>query len=765
MCSHCGRIVKSDPPAGTGEPIHEMNIEADPALSPYPPRHAVIKTLVGFGIFALLFLSQMLRGYPLLSILMGIASGAVALWGFIEISMWAMDRFDHSGSREDPEEEVDAELDDAYPDAPVKGLESTPGSFADLDREIDAKPVVSKVAKDVRDGKATKSEDLFASMVSGSAKTTDATEKAGEEDPADLRPDESLVNREEQAEALERAKNAQSLVQFLEEGITQEITRVEKKLLKAPRNVSLLMRLAQLHEEQGNTAKAAEVMDACASENPQVPEVFLYQGMILRKTGEGLRARTAFEKALRLNRFMSKAYYQLGVLERSLKNLAGSRETLQKCIQLSPDDAYAHYQLGMVYRETGELQLALMELRRACMLNPGDSYGHSQLGQIFQQTRHFDAAIAEYSQALSLKPNDVFVLEKLAETLTEKGDLARAQEIYQEALSHQFHPEMHTLLALAKILHRLGKWSELTPVATEILNLSPGHADGLYYQALCALDRRNTDLAFESLRKMTTTAPERWEGWFELGKMFQGMEQPDQALAAFMKAAPNAADQAGIWNTIGILLSNRKDYEGALKALRKAVSFDYTDAQIQANYKAVLKKIDSACQRSIELNTEKLTADPQALDCYLDLGKAYELLDRPDEALMAYQRLLSIKADHIGGLLAYARILREKGKLKMAMRCFREILKIQPDNLDAGIHLIQGYLNMGFLNEALRLATSVQKLAPEDPRLHFLLGKIYFTKGLAGRALKEFSIVTETSRDPDMVGWAELMRRRLSKTS
>jgi len=115
--------------------------------------------------------------------------------------------------------------------------------------------------------------------------------------------------------------------------------------------------------------------------------------------------------------------------------------------------------------------------------------------------------------------------------------------------------------------------------------------------------------------------------------------------------------------------------------------------------------------------------------------------------------------------MCYAELLRNRGKLKMAMRCYREIIKIDPENADTHMFMVQANLNLGFLNEALRHAVIAQKISPDDPRVHFLLGKIYFAKGLAPRALKEFSIVASAATDPDMISWAELMRRRLARTN
>lgn len=506
-------------------------------------------------------------------------------------------------------------------------------------------------------------------------------------------------------------------------------------------------------------------MERCIGFNPQVAEIHLYHGTLLRRAGRIGEARESFQTALNLNRFLAKAHYQLGILERADRRPAEARDALQKCIQLTPDDPYAHYQLGMVYKESGDLNLAQMELKRACLLHPTDSYGHSQLGQIHELLKNWDQAVFEFSQALSLKPNDAFVLEKLGDVLFKKGETTRARDLYQEALAAQFNPEPRTMVALATAQHKLGQKAELKPLAEEILRLSPDHPDGLYFLAMAQPARQETEAALGTLERLTQKAPERWEAWLELGRLYQANGLDEEAISAFIKASPNVTDQAGLWNSVGVLYSNRRQFEEALSAFRKAASFDYSDPQIQANLKAVRKRIESSGRKTVEAATSALAADPNQLDLYIELGQACELLERFDDALMAYQRLLALKPDSIPGLLAYAHLLKRRGKLKIAIRCYREILKIEHGHVDARVELIKANLNLGFVNEALKHAVVAQKMAPDDPRVHFLLGKIYFAKGLAPRALKEFSFVASHARDPEMISWAELMRRRLARTA
>lgn len=791
FCASCGRILNQDPPSGDVAPSRDTSqtgpAASDPAATvgghasvgplplpkattDLPPRVPFMKVVLGGFAFAFLYLSQALSGYPLAGILAGLASGMITLWGAVELSLWALERHEpRHDSRTAADDQFMAE-DLPAPLAPE--IEPGGGSFEEVDREA----LVSSQAST----RIAQPDGMVSSMVAGIS-AHDAEASARPRQPAaatapdadqsqaeslSARADDDLVLSADDAELTRRDKTSQTLAEFLDDGVGQEIALVMKKISKNPDSYPLRLRLAQLQEERGELSNALETMDACLRSNPQSPEVFLYHGALLRHAGQTDKAREAFQKALSMNKYLAKAHYQLGSLERAARHISEARDALQKCIQLTPDDPYAHYQLGMVYRELGETQLAQLELKRACMLHPTDSYGHSQLGQIFQATRQWDQAVLEYSQALSLKTNDPYVLEKLGEVMIEKREFARAAELLQEALSHQFHPEARTMIKLGKVLQTLGRMRDLVAQMEEVLRLSPGNTDALFLLARAYVAEQDHVRAIAALQKLLEAAPDHADAWLELGKLYQAQGKDDDAITAFTKASPNAPDQAGVWNTIGVLLSNRRDYTEALNAFRKALSYDYSDVQIQNNLKAVQKKIESNCRSVIEAAEETLATDSGKLDPYLQMGLAYEMIDRPDEAMMAYQRLLSIKPDSIEGLQAYADLLKRRGKLRMAMRCYREILKLRPDHADARLHLVRGHLALGFVNEALRHAVVAQKLLPDDPRVHFLLGKIYFAKGLAPRALREFSIVANSSKsDPDMISWAELMRRRLQKKS
>lgn len=690
-------------------------------LSSGAPKKAIIKLVLGAFAFGVIYISRVFDGQPLVLLISGVLSGLVTLWGLIEVTFWFI---------EDKElvEDITAheKIDTDFPDQKAPEIVQPMASIEETDKDIEA---------------SMKASEIF--------EMGTPIEPAAEEDirPASL------------------DKHYETLAEFLEDGLNTEINEIKEKQQKSPDNYALMLRLAQLYEERGETDNAIANLESCIKHEPDSAEIYLYYGTLLRRNGRLNEAQRAFEKTLELNRFMSKAFYQLGLLEKSRGNIEQTKDLLQKAIQLSPDDPYAHYQLGVAYKELGDINLAIMEVKRATILHPTDSYGHSRLGQFYQQTGQLDLAISSYSMAISLKPKDAFVIEKLAEVIAAKGDHEKAIDLYQEAIANQLHPQVSTMLSLSRSLKYVGKYADMEDVTREILRLEPENYDAAYMFAYSVLKQGRTEDATGMFEALVQKPNATYEAWLELGKLYQSSNNIEKAITAFTRASAGAPDQAGIWNTIGILLSNQKLYLDALNAFKKAASFDYTNQSVAENMKAVQRKIETDSVRIIENCKKRIEELPDNADAYYEMGRAYEAVNMQDEALMSYQRVLAIEPKNILGLMSYAEILRKMGKLKMAMRCYREIIKLEPKNLEAHIFMVNANLNLGFVNEAYKYATTAEKLAGDDSRVHFLLGKIYFAKGLAPRALKEFTTVVESSAEPEIISWADLMRRRLSRNN
>ena len=731
VCNECGATLEnSNDIKESGQkledPVAEMFEPVKKNQSGNSPKRAIIMLVIGLFVFGFLYLSKVFEGHSIAQLIGGLISGIIILIALIELTFWFIDEKNLVDGSFSSTEKIDND----FPEDLSLDVANPVASLKETDKDLEI---------------SSKASEIITSLKMGT--------------PIEAAPDQPT----KKSPSVD--KHYETLAEFLDDGITTEITEIKEKLSKSPNNYALMLRLAQLYEERSDTDGALANLEACVAHKPDSAEVYLYYGTMLRQKGRLSESQKALEKALELNKFMSKAFYQFGLLEKTRNRLEDARDMFQKCIQLSPDDPYAHYQLGMTYKALGKTELAIMEVKRATILHPTDSYGHSRLGQFYQELKKYNQAITSYSMAISLSPKDAFVLEKLAEVLAAKGEHNRAIDIFQEALANQFHQKVDTMLSLSNSLKIVGRWEDLHDLSGEILRFEPENYNAAFLMAYSVAKLGRLEEATQMFEALVKNEKATYEAWLELGKLYQASGQTDKAIVAFTKSATGAPDQAGIWNNIGILLSNQKLYPDALKAFKKAASYDYSDQSISENLKAVQKKVEADANKIIENRKRRIEKAPDDVDAYLEMGRAYESIDMPNEAMIAYMKVLTLNPKHIPGLMSYSELLRKQGKLKMAMRCYREIIKLEPENIDAHLFMINANLNLGFVNEAYKYASKVEKLSPDDDRVHFFLGKIYFARGLAPRALKEFTKVANSSGDPDLISWAELMRRRLSRSS
>jgi tetratricopeptide (TPR) repeat protein len=142
---------------------------------------------------------------------------------------------------------------------------------------------------------------------------------------------------------------------------------------------------------------------------------------------------------------------------------------------------------------------------------------------------------------------------------------------------------------------------------------------------------------------------------------------------------------------------------------------------------------------AVESLNQIVGSDPKDYVAWTELGTAYFLREKYDDAEKSYQRALAEKP-------AYLPALVNDGKLRLAKKDFDAAIEIltkavtaQPTSADANYFLGEAYLQIkrgskavGYLNEAIRL----------DPRgkaeVHLRLAALYKGAGLKDRAVAEY---------------------------
>lgn len=189
-----------------------------------------------------------------------------------------------------------------------------------------------------------------------------------------------------------------------------------------------------------------------------------------------------------------------------------------------------YYQLGHALQEAGKIEEAVEAYRNALTLNADDPRPHNNLGSSLARLGRQEEAAAAYQKALQVEPGHPSALYNLASFEQERGNVARARELYVRFLSRTVHSSAarnHAIRSLLEID---------APTAAALLRAGPRDAQSLALlsqaEQQLGQDVRALEALEQALALDPTARPLRNNLAFLLATSRDAaVRQPDRALA------------------------------------------------------------------------------------------------------------------------------------------------------------------------------------------------------------------------------------------
>lgn len=283
--------------------------------------------------------------------------------------------------------------------------------------------------------------------------------------------------------------------------------------------------------EAGRAGQAIQMLQKRVSTAPHDPETNFLLGYTLFKTGHFYEALSPLEEASESPHFRVQALQDRGValyhlsrfheaileLERathlqanlpealyyliSAYRITGQKEhaydSLERLTSVAPDSAYTYKLMAEAYDQAGNPQKAKLALQQALKRSPNLPGLHFEIGMIYWQLADYNAAISEFKNEIRQETNAPF----LVRSWFYLGDIAMKRLQYQKAASY--------------FLRSL-------------------RLDGRQYDALCELAKAYEGVdrygnALQALRRAEHLEPEAGTAHWELARVLQKLNQPQQA--------------------------------------------------------------------------------------------------------------------------------------------------------------------------------------------------------------------------------------------
>jgi tetratricopeptide (TPR) repeat protein len=490
--------------------------------------------------------------------------------------------------------------------------------------------------------------------------------------------------------------------------------------------------LAQAYVQTNNMNQAKVALDQVVSINPNYDDAVLLLGQINLATGHADKVIEPMNRLLKKRPDLRNAALVLARAYGSLNRFDDAAVVLEEQARLAPNDPQLPMMLGLIYRQTKRNDEARQAFEKAAQLMPNDLFPIDQLIELDLLDRHFDAARqrirsqfqktpdapaahffegkiligekkwdsaeAELQKTLQLDPNFSAAYDLLVQSYLATNKVSQAINELQAQLART--PNAQALLTLALLYERTGNFPQARDVYEKLLAINPNFVLALNNLAYLYTEHlNNLDKAYELARKARDVQPQDAAVADTLGWVLYKRGDYQQALPILQESAEKAPDNPEIQFHLGMTAYMMGQTDLAKVAFKKAAS-TAKDFPSKDESKRRLAMLETGTGASPELSIAQLEAmakeQPNDPVFQMRLGEAYEKQGSADKAATAFQQALKINP----------RLIAPVTKLAQ---------------LSAGpLHNKE---------KALAYAKKARELAPADPQVAGILGRVAYQTG------------------------------------
>ncbi|KAF2847400.1 TPR-like protein [Plenodomus tracheiphilus IPT5] len=193
------------------------------------------------------------------------------------------------------------------------------------------------------------------------------------------------------------------------------------------------------------------------------------------------------------------------------------------------------------------------------------------------------------------------------------------------------------------------------------------------------------------------------------------------------------------WCALGNASSLDRQHDDAVKCFARATQLDPKFAYaftLQGHEHVANEEFDKA----MAAYRNAISADNRHYNGWYGLGGVYERLGKYEVAEKHYRAAAQINPNNAMILVRIGLVLDRLKQTEPALLQFELALKLDPRSIMARFRKSQLLLKLGESNEALHELLYLKDAAPDDPNVHFLLGRCYKKVGDRASAIRHLTV-------------------------
>ncbi len=517
---------------------------------------------------------------------------------------------------------------------------------------------------------------------------------------------------------LGEGQNSSSASQPSSNLVDQAIAEFEKIITLEPKSIENRMVLGQLYTVKHDPQKAEQAFKSAAEIEPDSEEVVLNLARLYAESGDTKHAAQVIE-AVRVDDRSPKMEVTLGSLYDQLKQPKDAIAAYKRAADLGPGDLQTVSVLAQALLTDNQIDEALAQYRILSEADPENADALVRIAEIQRRKGKYTDALATVRRARKIDATSLEAGFNEGMILDILGRLDEAAQTYQAMVDVTSHANgAYTgeeknnrsifLERLGAIQMERNKTAEAVAAYQRLIDLGGESAvRGYQGQVDAWRTAHDFDKSLEVARKAAASDPNNRELKLMLAGEMADHGQADEAIAMARSLLKNSSDDRAIHLAIAQMSVRLRRWKDAEEAIEKA------DA----------------------LSTKK----EEHINILFMRGELAERQKHYDAAEQAFRQVLEIEPDSAMALNYLGYMLADKGmKLQEALKMIRKAVDLEPWNGAYLDSLGWAYFKLGD-NELAEenLAKAVDR-TQTDPTVHMHLGDLYEKTGRIRQAATQW---------------------------
>jgi len=366
--------------------------------------------------------------------------------------------------------------------------------------------------------------------------------------------------------------------------------------------------------------------------------------------------------------------FQLGFLEQA-------KELYLDLLDEFPEEGELKVRMAEVFIEMDDIENALLILENIreedpvfgeCLLLQADLYQLQGLWEVSEQ---------KLLKAEKAFPNEVVIQFALGELYASLGRFAQAIRYYETVLYQQEEiAGVNLNERLAETYSAAGEFEKALTYYEKINNLRLD-INTLFGYGFTAYNAGYWRTAIEKFQEVITLDPEYQSVYLLLAKSFEHENDLENSIKTVKEGLKVNDFQKELYMYGGKISLKLQEKERAEQFLREALVVDpfYVDAMITLN-KILLN--DEKYDEVIEITEPAIKEGEEDPELLWDLAVSCQQVERYSDALNYYQHAYNFLKENEQFLQSYGEFLLEEGKRGEAIEIFKQLVKMDPGNVD-----------------------------------------------------------------------------------